>query len=176
MHLAGFKKDKEAFNTLFFRYKHLALGICFKYLSDLEQARDAIQNIFLQIWDEGGRTQISRFKPWFYKVVRNHCLMILRKGNIDVDAEMFSEHEVDEEEWIDYLPLTFKEEELLNRLYNCIEELSKEQQHCIRDFYLEEKSYEEIALQTGYPNKEVKDYIQNGRKNMMLCVQSKKKI
>ena len=41
---------------------------------------------------------------------------------------------------------------------------------CIKLFYLEDKSYQEIAIQTGWELKKVKSDIQNGKRNLKLKV------
>ena len=61
-----------------------------------------------------------------------------------------------------------KIEEKLNR---CIEELKKEQKSCVRLFYYEKKCYREISNQLGIDQKKVKSYIQNGKRNLKICLE-----
>lgn len=170
LHQIAIKQDKDAFGALFARYRHLALGVCLKYLSDEETAKDAVQNIFLKIWTDIHSHQVARFKPWFYKVVKNHCLMELRKQSPSLPPEAVLENE--NVEWNDYLHLKLKEEQLISHLTNCMKKLKEEQYKCIHSFYLEEKSYQETALATGFSNKAVKSHIQNGRRNLKSCMQA----
>ena len=58
------------------------------------------------------------------------------------------------------------------RLEKCIETLIAEQQQCVRLFYLEEKCYKVIAKQTGFDLNQVKSYIQNGKRNLKICMES----
>ena len=44
--------------------------------------------------------------------------------------------------------------------------LNTEQKKCVELFYLKEKSYIEIAELTGFNLKQVKSYIQNGKRNL----------
>ncbi|MCZ8285472.1 MAG: sigma factor-like helix-turn-helix DNA-binding protein, partial [Bacteroidia bacterium] len=60
-----------------------------------------------------------------------------------------------------------KEEEL-SALELAVEELNEEQRRCIRLFYLQEKSYQEVSQLTGYTMNEVKSFIQNGKRNLKL--------
>jgi RNA polymerase sigma-70 factor (ECF subfamily) len=46
--------------------------------------------------------------------------------------------------------------------------LSHEQRTCVDLFYLKEKSYHEIAIETGYTLNQVKSYIQNGKRNLKI--------
>jgi RNA polymerase sigma-70 factor (ECF subfamily) len=54
-----------------------------------------------------------------------------------------------------------------------LEELGKEQKLCVILFYLEKRSYQEIALSTGYSLMQVKSYIQNGKRNLRLSMEKK---
>jgi RNA polymerase sigma-70 factor (ECF subfamily) len=62
-------------------------------------------------------------------------------------------------------------ENRLLELEEAINRLSHEQKTCIRLFYLQEKSYAEVAEQTGYSLSQVKSYIQNGKRNLQNSMQ-----
>jgi RNA polymerase sigma-70 factor (ECF subfamily) len=53
-----------------------------------------------------------------------------------------------------------------------IETLNEEQRKCIELFYLEQKSYAEVVEITGFSLNNVKSYIQNGKRNLKLKMQS----
>ena len=61
--------------------------------------------------------------------------------------------------------------ETLNKMNIALQQLKKEQQQCLTLFYLEKKSYVEIAKTTGYDMLQVKSYIQNGKRNLKLLVE-----
>ncbi|HTN38756.1 MAG TPA: sigma-70 family RNA polymerase sigma factor [Arachidicoccus sp.] len=171
VHRIALKRDQDAFSILFQRYKHLVFGVGMKYLSSEALAQDAVQLVFLKLWNDAHLYQIRKFNSWIYEVSKNHCLMELRKK--DPHAKMDEGFDLDSMEWEDNLHLKLKEEELLTHLNLCLRRLNQEQQSCIINFYLEEKSYQETALITGFSNKEVKSYIQNGRRNLKICLQQK---
>ena len=52
----------------------------------------------------------------------------------------------------------------------CLLTLPPEQQTCLTLFYLNRKSYTEVADLTGYELKQVKSYLQNGRRNLKICM------
>src|SRR5688572_15955898 len=60
------------------RYTLLLLGVCMKYLKDEEEAKDAVQQIFLKVITELPKYMVDYFKSWLYMVARNHCLMKIR--------------------------------------------------------------------------------------------------
>ena len=61
-------------------------------------------------------------------------------------------------------------EDNINELEKCINQLKPEQKNCIELFYLQEKSYVETAQITGYTMKEVKTYLQNGKRNLKILM------
>jgi RNA polymerase sigma-70 factor (ECF subfamily) len=60
---------------------------------------------------------------------------------------------------------------MLEHMKASLSELKEKQRICIEQFYLQEKSYEEIAKSTSYTVGEVKSYIQNGKRNLKICME-----
>ncbi len=61
---------------------------------------------------------------------------------------------------------------LLIKMQKCVRDLNSEQRQCVTLFYLEKKSYSEIAETTGYSMMQVKSYIQNGKRKLKLMMES----
>ena len=151
------------------RYTLLLLGVCMKYLKSEEEAKDAVQQIFLKAVTELGKYKVSYIKSWLYMVAKNHCLMKLRDKNRFVPVEEKSDlsaTESDKKEKIE-------QEITLNMLETSLEELNPEQKTCVTLFYLKKKSYQEIVDSTGYNLLQVKSYIQNGKRNLKILVEKK---
>ncbi len=53
----------------------------------------------------------------------------------------------------------------------CIEQLPEEQKSAIQLFYLQEKCYKEIAEATNTDINKVRSFIQNGRRNLKICME-----
>jgi len=163
--------DKTFVGILYKRYAHLVLGLCFKYLKDEDEAKDAVMQIFEKLINDLLKHEVTYFKSWLYTFSKNHCLMILRnrqsklKKEIDLKIHVSSLMETDAN-W--HLKPHEAREEELSALEQAVEELSESQRICIRLFYLQEKSYQEVADTTGYSMNEVKSYIQNGKRNLKL--------
>ena len=56
-------------------------------------------------------------------------------------------------------------------LKECIEGLRKEQKICIELFYFQEKCYQEISDKLDIPLNKVKSHIQNGKRNLKICLE-----
>ncbi len=78
--------DNQWLGIVLQRYTLLLLGVCMKYLKNEEEAKDAVQQIFLKAITELAKYKVSYIKSWLYMVARNHCLMKLRdKGKYPVE-------------------------------------------------------------------------------------------
>ncbi len=61
----------------------------------------------------------------------------------------------------------------LNQLSEALHQLNKEQHTCLTLFYLQKKSYTDIAGCTGFSMMQVKSHIQNGKRNLKLLLKNK---
>jgi RNA polymerase sigma factor (sigma-70 family) len=163
--------DNQWLGIVLQRYTLLLLGVCMKYLKNEEEAKDAVQQIFLKAITELAKYKVSYIKSWLYMVARNHCLMKLRDKHIFIPVEettQLAAVESDQKELSD-------KEATLSMLETSLEELNPEQKTCVTLFYLQKKSYQEIVDETGYSLLQVKSYIQNGKRNLKLLVEKKMK-
>jgi RNA polymerase sigma-70 factor (ECF subfamily) len=163
-------RDNELLGVLLERYTLLLYGVGMKYLKNPEEARDAVQQIFLKVILELHKYEVSYFSSWIYMITKNHCLMILRDRKSGIPVDLILEP-AEEDPGTDPL----KDETLLHDLKNALEHLNREQRTCIQKFYLEKKSYQVIAEETGYSLLQVKSYIQNGKRNLRLLLEGKLK-
>ncbi len=169
-------RNTEILGELFSRYMHLVFGVCLKYLKDREKSKDAVSQIYEKIQLELSKHEVQNFKSWLYVVTKNHCLMELRKikpGKTilisnDEELDVFMENEP-ELHPVDRGPDELREQ----ALQKCIEKLKDEQKTCIHLFYFESKSYREIAKKMNLNEKKVKSFIQNGKRNLKICLETK---
>ncbi len=56
-------------------------------------------------------------------------------------------------------------------MYEALQELTEEQRQTIDLFYLKKQSYQQIMEQTGLNFMQVKSYIQNGKRNLKICME-----
>ncbi|RKR81468.1 RNA polymerase sigma-70 factor (ECF subfamily) [Mucilaginibacter gracilis] len=152
---------------LYERYMSLVYGVCLKYLKDEELSKDAVMQIFEQLLVKVNRYQIKQFKSWLYTLSRNFCLMQLRA---DKKWEQESLDEVMELA-VDLHPEYEDLQDDLLALERCKNKLPPAQKVTINMFYIDEKCYKEIADNTGYTLNEVKSYIQNGKRNLKICLE-----
>ena len=194
-------RDNSIIGELFQRYTHLVFGVCMKYLKDEDEAKDGVMQIFEKILTDLHRHKVENFKGWLYMVAKNHCMMYFRNKKIHVELprELSNDNDFNSEDGVvspsggnqrlgaqlegggfsmelasNLHPNGEDKEKQLTLMESAIKELKEEQKICIELFYLQEKSYEEVAKITGYSMKEVKSYIQNGKRNLKILMTTKK--
>jgi RNA polymerase sigma-70 factor (ECF subfamily) len=139
-----------------------------KYLKNEEDAKDAVQQIFLKVISELSKYKVDYFKSWIYMIAKNHCLMKIR-GNKNYPVEL-NEKILPVEEFMDTEMNHIEKDRLLTTMLESIKQLSTEQQQCVTLFYLEKKSYVEVAEITGYSMMQVKSHLQNGKRNLKILM------
>ena len=169
--LVEFKKnfDQQLLAQLYLRYTDLVYGVCLKYLKNTEAAKDAVMNIYQELLVKLQTNEVENFKSWLYVVAKNHCLMQLRKEKKMITVE-FTPTVMQSEDFT-HLDNVLEKENELKKLEFCIDNLPAEQKEGIRLFYLENKCYNEIAEQTGNEWNKVRSLIQNGRRNLKICME-----
>lgn len=166
------EKDNDYLGALLQRYTLLLFGVCMKYLKNEEEAKDAVQQVFLKVITELQKYKVDYFKSWLYMVAKNHCLMKLRNKNERNSYELKEETLFDE---MDLKTNRYEKDQLLNYMEEGLEELNEPQKSCLTLFYFQKKSYREISEETGFSIPQIKSYIQNGKRNLKQFVEKKMK-
>lgn len=166
--------DLKYIGQLYTRYTTLVYGVCMKYLKDEDLAKDATMQVFENLITLLKKHQVENFKAWLHTIVKNHCLMDLRKKNqnnvTSYDAIIETSNSDVEKEEVSHLDEKIEKEKELELLDKAMVGLKEEQKVCIELFYLKDMSYNEIASITGFDVKQVKSYIQNGKRNLKILM------
>lgn len=172
-------RDLEHVGALFGKYMLFVYGVCLRYFTE-EAAKDATMQIFEELAEKLKTHEVHHFKSWLHVLTRNYCLMQLRdtkrkEGHlVSLEEKRIMEkedfyHPDRDGSADDGLVL----EENLQVLEGCMKMLNEPQRRSVDLFYLQEKSYQEIVSETGYDLKKVKSYIQNGKRNLKICLEKK---
>ncbi|GIV31849.1 MAG: DNA-directed RNA polymerase sigma-70 factor [Saprospiraceae bacterium] len=164
--------DDIYFEELYNRYRHLSYGVCLKLMKDENDSLDVVADVFRILYEKLPTANIQSFRSYLYTVSRNECIGRLRKRQAEYARKA---------EWksMQDKPSAFVENRRLVALLDnetpidvkveaAVESLKEEQRTCIRLFFYEGKSYREIAELTGYSEKAVKSYLQNGKRNLRI--------
>lgn len=159
--------DSGHLGQLYERYMPMVYGVCLKILRDPGKAEDAVMNIYEELVRKVKVHEIESFRGWLYVLARNHCLMEWRKNNrwptdLHDDMNRFDAAESTRE---------YELPQGATPLEKCLDQLPALQRQSVQWFYYEEKSYREIADMTNEELGKVRSYIQNGRRNLKICLE-----
>jgi RNA polymerase sigma factor (sigma-70 family) len=170
--------NRDAIGTLYLRYMELVYGVCLKYFGQPESAQDAVMDIYEHVNRKLPDHDVANFPAWLYMVSKNHCLQVLRRKSnsltVSLDDPVMQNgaewHQEDESFELEV------SEDSEDQLHNCIDKLPDQQKACIRMFYFEKKSYADICEITLLSLDNVRSHIQNGRRNLKKCMQTKQRL
>lgn len=160
--------DLKILGELYQRYMDLVYGVSLKYFKQQEDAKDCVINIFEELVSKLRKHKVENFKSWLYQVTKNHCLGKLRSKkiipvNIDITTVQFQENE--------HLDDVHRKEENFQSMEYCLTRLEPQQRQVIEMFYKMDKCYREISNETGLEPGKVRSYLQNGRRNLRICME-----
>ncbi len=168
--------DKDAFAEIYHRFRHLVFGVCLKYLNGNHQAsEDMTMDIFEGLLTNPPGEEVVSFKAWIYKLACNECARVNRNAkNQDENLSEYKKVEKKSEKFMEneaFLTLISREaDEPSELLRAAIKKLPKVQRDCVRLFYLQGKSYKDIAVQLQMEDKTVKSALQNGKRTLKMTL------
>ena len=73
--------DDEALAELYDRYAARVFGVCVRILSEAQMAEDALQEVFVRVWERAHLFDATRgnFLTWLMGIARNTCIDQLRR-------------------------------------------------------------------------------------------------
>lgn len=162
----------EYLSALYQRYMDLVFGVCLKYFKDAERSKDAVMDIFEELNNKLRLHEVENFKGWLHVLSRNYCLMQLRSPR-NMKTTEFNANFMQSAENTHLNGEAVEKETNFVKMEQCLETLPQEQKETVKLFYLENKCYNEIAEITGHEWNKVRSYIQNGRRNLKICMEGK---
>lgn len=138
--------DESAFNILFEKYKRKIYLTAYRLLGNHEDASDITQETLIKVYKElkNFRNESSLY-TWIYRITINLSLNLIKKKKLrsffdfeDVDEWLFKDERQSPE-------LSFRENELSNKIQEAIKKLPEKQRTVFTLRYYDELSYEEIS-------------------------------
>lgn len=169
---AAFKEslDINYLGILYQRYMDLVFGVCLKYFKDTEKSKDAVMDIFEELNSKLRQHDVDNFKAWLHVLARNYCLMKIRSPR-NMKTTEFNADFMQSVQLPHLSNEVFEKEETYELLERCMDALPADQLHSIKLFFQQKKCYKEIAEITGYDWNKVRSYIQNGKRNLKICME-----
>ncbi|MDY7018921.1 MAG: sigma-70 family RNA polymerase sigma factor [Chloroflexota bacterium] len=163
--------DVNAFESLFRMYKEMVFRIAYLMVSNEEDAKDVLQEVFITVWKARSTFDPAKGKltTWLHRITVNHCLMRHRKRQ-PVTASL----EETGESVFDLLEAGVSEspEEIVmsrweyERLVAAINSLDGKYRPVFILRHFDDLSYEEIACAMNIPLGTVKSRLSHAMKTL----------
>lgn len=119
------KGNERAFTAIYERYHKLLYVLAYKYLKDNDTAKDAVQQIFLKLWESRSLFSIHiNLRNYLYTMLKNHLLNEIRNNY----AALEKNYELAQEtiEYENEILSKLEEKEMTEQLYRAIDGLPEQ--------------------------------------------------
>ncbi len=162
-------RDRAAFRDLYTRTSAKLFGVSLRILKDRSEAEEALQEVYVKIWQRADRYVAGSYSPisWLVAVARNHALDILRArkpvaDEIDVALEIADLGPDPERAAVDRSERT--------RIDTCLAELDGDKAEAVRGAYLDGYSYDELAERHGVPLNTMRTWLRRSLLKLRECL------
>lgn len=158
--------EQEAFRLIVERYQGYIFAIILNLVRERDQAENIAQEVFFQTYRSLRQFRNENFKSWIGKIAVTKAVDWCRKNKrqsqkeVVVDVENLGGEVRGSAQTPEELLLQKERREKIRDVCDCLPEI-----YCrmMVKFYLEEKSYQEIALEEGTTVKTVESRLYRGR-------------
>ncbi len=155
--------NDHAFRILIEKYHNDLFRTIYAVLRDQKEAEDAAQEVFIKIYTSLPKYENQGFKTWITRIAVNHAIDMKRKKD-RMQEDMLDSNSYDsigsDKESVETEVIN-KERRLLVR--KKLHELPANYRNVIYDFYIEEKSYQQMAEEQNVQVKTIETKLYRAR-------------
>jgi RNA polymerase sigma-70 factor, ECF subfamily len=161
--------DQGALQRLYERVSPLLFACLIRILRRKALAEEALQDVFVSIWQRAGQFQPARGRPmaWMLSIARYRAIDLLRRERLapvpvpEPPERSDSDAEPQDARWLPAPGL----------LERCLGLLTDQQRHCLQLAFVGGHSHDDIARLTGNPLGTVKSWIRRGLQSLRQCLE-----
>lgn len=165
--------DRAALEQIYTATRVKLFGICFRILGDRKEAEDALQDVYVNLWQRADRYDPTRASPisWLATFARNRAIDRLRTGKVRGGAVPVEEASPlpDEAPLADQIMI---DEERAARVHTCLEKLDERPREHIRSAFFDGKTYAQLAEAADVPLGTMKSWIRRGLQKLKACLET----
>ncbi len=163
-------QDRKAFQELYLATSAKLFGVCTRILKSDSEAEDALQEIYVRIWQRAASFAQTEHSPmsWLIAIARNYCIDVIRSrkpGTLPFDEapEIASKDPTPEQSAL----ISSDRREL----DGCLGQLEDHYADAIRGAYLEGYSYDELATRHKTPLNTMRTWLRRSLMKLKECLQ-----
>lgn len=165
--------DEAALEEVYRLTRVKLFGITLRILGDRKEAEDALQDVYVQLWQRADRYDPARASPiaWLAAFARNRAIDRLRTGKVRGGAVEIEEALPlpDEAPLADALLI---DAEQTAQIHQCLERLDARTRQHIRDAFFGGFTYAQLAERAGVPLGTMKSWIRRGLQRLRACLEA----
>ena len=160
--------DRTALKALHDAEASRMTGVAMRILFNRDQAEDAVQDAFIQIWRKASRYDVALGSPraWMYTIVRYRAIDILRARGREEVTEPENLDKLRE----DAVDLSFRRLDKNGILYHCLKALEDDRRYAVLLIYVTGLTQEEVAGKLGRPLGTIKSWLRRGLQSLKACL------
>ncbi len=165
------ERDHAAFRRVYEQTSRKLFGVCLRILSDRNAAEDALQEIYVNVWEHAARFDATRASPitWLCTIARNHAIDTLRASQRQT-ARADKIYPIVVAEVVPAIDAVLADAEAESDALKCLDLLGDDQRTSIRQAFLEGLTYQELADRRAVPLGTMKSWIRRGLIEMRRCL------
>lgn len=162
-------RDRQAFRDLYARTSAKLFGVTLRILKDRSEAEEALQEVYVKIWQRADRYVPGGYSPisWLVAVARNHCLDLLRARKPPSDDIETALEVADAGPDPEMATIARAER---SRIDGCLEQLDPDRADAVRGAYLDGYSYEELAARHSVPLNTMRTWLRRSLLKLRECL------
>ena len=165
--------DEAALEQIYAATRVKLFGICLRILGDRKEAEDALQDVYVNLWQRADRYDPDRASPisWLATFARNRAVDRLRTGKVRGGAVPVEEAAPlqDETPLADTLLVDAERD---NQIHECIATLDERTQRYIRSAFFDGYTYAQLAETADVPLGTMKSWIRRGLQKLRTCLET----
>lgn len=155
--------DEHAFRILVETYRKLVFHSVYAVLRNQKDAEDATQEVFLKVYLSLPQYENQGFKTWLTRIAVNHAIDMRRKAYRQREEAAEDFHFNMNMQVEESVPEKLVKKELKQLVRQRINELPENYRDVIYGFYIEEKSYEQLAKEQNVKRETVATKLHRAR-------------
>ncbi|MEP7239458.1 MAG: sigma-70 family RNA polymerase sigma factor [Devosia sp.] len=162
-------RDRQAFRALYSRTNAKLYGVALRILRDRSQADEALQEVYVKIWQRADRYVPGGYSPisWLVAVARNHALDVLRARKPQSEDIEMALDVADAGPNPEQAEASRGERARIDR---CLDQLDAEKADAVRGAYLDGFSYEELAVRHKVPLNTMRTWLRRSLMRLRECL------